>query len=219
MPSVVSAIRDRKPSTLSHAGTSVPRPGIPIKTTYTSNAVPIPPSFLTIQAPDAAPITITPIDFSSTPLPEYTGCYAVILENVLSPSECRALISLAEASVPVTHHDGEPSDPWQPALVNVGFGMEVLQPEYRKSDRIIWDQQVVVDRLWERIKGADCVGAEEMRARLEVVEDDVEILGRSRWSGKQRWEFRRVNDRMRFLKYGPGDFFRREFAYPPPFLG
>lgn len=199
-----------KKSTPSTAGVGALRPGVPIKTTYTSQPVPIPPSFLTAQPPDASPTTITQIDFSATPLPEYAGCYAVILDNVLSPSECRTLLLLAEASVPVTQTDGEPSDLWQPALLNMGFGFEVLDPKHRNSDRIIWDEQTVVDRLWERIKGAECAGAEDLRAKLEVVEDDVEILGRSRRGGRQRWGFRRVNDRMRFLRYGPGGFFRRE---------
>lgn len=221
MQSALSAIRGGKKrtpppkqQTPSPAGNSMPRPGIPFKTTYTSQEVPIPSTFLTTQPPDASPITVNKIDFSACPLPEYGRCYAVILDNVLSPSESRTLLSLAEASVPTTPSEGKPSNPWQPALVNMGFGFEVLQPDYRNSDRIIWDQQVIVNRLWERIKGADCPGAEDLRARLEVVEDDVEILGRSRSGRKTRWEFRRVNDRLRFLKYVPGGFFRRKL-HPP----
>lgn len=188
------------------SSTKTPLPGVPVKTTYGSNPVPIPDNFLTTPPPDAAPITLSPIDFSTTVLPEYSGCYAVVLDNVLSPSECATLLSLAEASVPATAY-GQPSDPWQPALVNIGMGFEVLHPEYRNSDRIIWDQQVIVDRLWDRI-----VTADGLRDKLMAVQDDVDILGPNRKGGVQRWEFVRVNERMRFLRYGAGQFFRREFC-------
>lgn len=179
-------------------------PGKAIKTNYASNDVSIPDDFLTTTPSDAQPLIIEQIDFSTTILPEYAGCYAVVLDNVISLSECETLIQLAEASVPVSER-GE-HDAWQPALVNIGGGFEVLSPEYRNSDRIIWDKQAVVDRLWER-----CLAAPGLKDKLAVVEQDVVVLGPSRSGRVQRWEFRRLNDRMRFLKYGSGQFFRREY--------
>jgi hypothetical protein len=185
------------------------KPDTPVKTSYESNPVAIPDDFLTTTPPDAQPLTFTQIDFSQTVLPEYSGCYAVILDNVISQSECDQLIKLAEASVPVSERGGE--DAWQPALVNIGGGFEILSPEYRNSDRIIWDRQEIVDRLWER-----CLAAPGLKEKLGVVERDVVVLGPSRSGRVQRWEFRRLNDRMRFLKYGKGQFFRREFDTPFP---
>ncbi|KAB5554596.1 oxidoreductase domain-containing protein [Coniochaeta sp. 2T2.1] len=183
------------------------KPGKPIQTNYASNPVPIPDTFLTTPPPDAAPLTISQIDFAASVLPEYAGCHAIVLDNVLSPSECRTLLDLAEASVPGAEENGE--DPWRPALVNVGGGYEVLQPEYRNSDRIIWDRQVVVDRLWER-----CLAAPGLKEKLGVVEQDVVVLAPSRSGRAQRWEFRRLNDRMRFLRYGKGQFFRTHCDAP-----
>lgn len=177
----------------------------PIKTSYASNEVSIPDSFLTTTPSDAQPLTLSQIDFYTTVLPEYAGHYAVVLENVLSRSECETLLKLAEASVPASER-GE-KDAWQPALVNIGGGFELLSPEYRNSDRIIWDQQTIVDRLWER-----CVAAPGLKEKLGVVEQDVVVLGSSRSGREQRWEFRRLNERMRFLKYGSGQFFRGELA-------
>jgi hypothetical protein len=196
----------KKPSKAHPSGIE---PGKAFKTNYASNDVPIPADFLTTAPSDAQPLTIEQIDFSGTVLPEYAGCYAVVLDNVISPSECETLVKLAEASVPVSER-GE-KDEWQPALVNIGAGFEVLSPEYRNSDRIIWDQQTVVDRLWER-----CVAAPGLKEKLDVVEQDVVVLGPSRSGRVQRWEFRRLNDRMRFLRYGKGQFFKRELHYSRP---
>ncbi len=177
----------------------------PVKTSYPSRAVPIPTDFLTTTPSDAQPVTVAPIDWSKTVLPEFGACYAVVLDNVLSPSECAELLRLAEASVPAGQR-GPDGSAWQPAMVNVGGGFEMLAADYRNSDRIVWDQQEVANRLWAR-----CLLADGLRERLSVIEDDIVVLGPERKEGnKRRWEFRRLNERMRFLKYTPGQFFRRE---------
>lgn len=167
---------------------------LPRQVKYTSSDVVIPDSFLT--TPPAAPITSHHIDFASSPLPQYEGHTALILDNVLSPQECRELLSLAEASVPRP----EGSSAWRPALVNLGAGWEAPAPGYRESDRIIWDQQTIVDRLWER-----CAQAEGLRELLAVIPPDPYMRG-----GK--WKFSRFNERMRYLKYTPGQYFKRKPA-------
>ncbi|KAH6641697.1 hypothetical protein F5144DRAFT_144728 [Chaetomium tenue] len=189
-----------------------PKRNTPIKTNYTSTAVPLPPTFLTTPSPDSLPITATPIPWPSTPLPEYTGLYATVLDNVLSPSECATLLALAEASVPPAGQPGGElrngdDDPWGPALVNIGGGFELLQEGYRNGDRIVWDCQEVVDRVWRR-----CLGVEGVAERFEGVgAEERDLVGPvregSRWEGG-RWVFLRVNERMRFLRYGKGGFFR-----------
>lgn len=168
----------------------------PIQTSYTHNLVPVPPSFLTTPPPK--PITSRPIDWSSTPLPEYAGSVALVLEDVLSPAECAQLLSLAEASVPRDPDSSGETSAWRPALVSLGPGWEAPAPGYRESDRIIWDQQTVVDRLWDR-----CAQAEGLRELLAEVEPYHKLRG-----GK--WKFRRPNERMRFLKYSPGQYFKRK---------
>lgn len=195
---------------------SPPKHHTPIQTNYTSNPIPLPPTFLTTPPPDARPITCTPIPWPTTPLPEYTNLYATVLDHVLSPSECATLLSLAEASVPAAGQPGGElrggaDEPWGPALVNVGGGFEVLQEGYRNGERIVWDCQEVVDRVWKR-----CVegGGEGLRGRFaEVRAGERDLVGAvregSRWEGG-RWVFLRVNERMRFLRYGKGGFFRRE---------
>lgn len=173
---------------------------------YTSKPVPIPDSFLTTSPPDAQPISARLIDFAHSPLPQFKDHYAVILDNVLSPSECEQLISLAEQSV--KEPDPATDDCWKPALVNVGAGREVLHAEYRNSDRIIWDNAVVTERLMQR-----CLQAEGVRERLSIVggEKCNTMLGRFGVDRKERWRLVTFNERMRFLRYTKGQFFRRKF--------
>ncbi|KAK5632167.1 hypothetical protein RRF57_007881 [Xylaria bambusicola] len=171
----------------------------PVKTVYRSNDVAIPDDFLTSDPADAQPITHTPIDFKDSVLPEFTGCYAVVLDNVLSPSECAQLVQLAEASV--MDEDKQDGSPWRPALVNIGGGYEVEVPDYRKSSRIIWDNQKIVDRLWARMAALP-----EIREELSSVPG----LNMDPWGTTERvnHDFYRVNKRLRFLKYTPGEFFK-----------
>ncbi|KAJ4396534.1 hypothetical protein N0V93_000754 [Gnomoniopsis smithogilvyi] len=180
---------------------------------YISNDVPIPQDFLSVTSPpvDAEPITLAPIDWTKTVLPEYEGRYAVVLDNVVSPSECQEFIKLAESSVDMSRVAEGIQNPWRPAMVAAGSGYEVLDSKYRNSDRIVWDQQEVVDRLWMRCLQGD-VGR-TLLEKLEVLDNDEKVVGITRkgrdWKVEdQRWEMRRLNKRMRFLKYGPGQFFR-----------
>ncbi|KAM0358831.1 hypothetical protein ACHAPY_004348 [Fusarium culmorum] len=164
---------------------------MPQKIEYKSNDIPIPDSFLT--SPSETPITSHQIDFANSPLPQYDGHTALVLDNVISPDECLELLSLAEASVP---RDEENQSAWKPALVSGGDGYEARAPGYRESDRIIWDQQTIVDRLWER-----CLQADGLRGLLAVVPHEP-------WMKGGKWVFSRLNDRMRFLKYSPGQYFK-----------
>lgn len=188
----------------------------PVKTTYESNEVAIPEAFLRADPPDAQPITMSRIDFEQTALPQYKKNYAVVLDHVLSPSECTQLIALAESSV--REEDRQPeesggSSAWKPALVNVGAGHEALLTEYRNSDRIIWDTQEVVDRLWARLDAQ----VPELRAQIGTFANGA-FMGAFRPRKKKGavderpntifWDFERVNRRLRFLRYGPGQFFR-----------
>ncbi|KAI1874060.1 uncharacterized protein JN550_002639 [Neoarthrinium moseri] len=177
--------------------------GDPVQTSYSSAHVEIPADYLTTEPQDAKPITYQPIDFKDSVLPEYDGGYAVVLDNVLSPTECAKLIKLAESSV-LDKDKGEDGNPWRPALVNVGMGHEVLAADYRNSDRIIWDQQDIVDRLWARMETVP-----EIKQRLARFNED-DLLGGRKQNGKpgMNWDFYRINKRMRFLKYGGGQFFR-----------
>lgn len=179
-----------------------------VQTSYTSLPVDIPKDFLA-PLPDPSVIKVERIDFEDSPLPEYKKLYAVVLDNVLSREECGALIRMTELSAGA-HREGVevPNNGWKPAMVNVGVGLECLATDYRNSDRIIWDERVLAQRLWERVLQGE--GIKEYLSRLEGEEyfpalDTIE----SRRDGKI-WVATEqgLNERLRFLKYGAGQFFQ-----------
>lgn len=131
------------------------------------------------------------IDFRQTSLPEYDGLYAVVLDNVLTRAECQALIDLAESQT---------SGQWARAMVNAEFGQDKLYPDYRKSGRIMWDSEEMVARIWKR--------CEPLVPEISSLEDRAAITGPNPVRLGEVWQMNRLNERMRFLKYENGEFFR-----------
>jgi hypothetical protein len=182
---------------------------IPVtKTSYTSHPVEIPEDFLA-PLPDPSVIAVEKIDFEKTPLPEYKKFYAVILDNVLSQKECDTLIHMTELSAGA-HREGVevPNNGWTPAKVNAGVGYEFINTDYRNSDRIIWDSKVLAERLWGRV-----LQGKGMKEYLSVLdgEEYFPVLGYTKHKKDGRiWEAttQGVNERLRFLKYGAGQFFK-----------
>ncbi|KAG8832053.1 hypothetical protein FRC17_002116 [Serendipita sp. 399] len=186
-----------------------------MQTSYTSEDVDVNPDFLLATPHDAKPILTYPIVFKDSLLPEYDGYYAVVLDNVLSPSECAQLIKYAEMSSGMTDaqevngdaiSDERKKKGWIPALVNLGDGKEARLTYYRDSDRIIWDNQELVDRLWDRcLNGGD---ENVIRDKLQTLANDPLVQGNWEFKRGHRWRMKRLNERMRFLKYGKGQFFK-----------
>lgn len=226
--------RETKPDPRSDLAKELDIPeGKVLRAEYFSKDVALPPNFLSLASPpaDAQPaVALAPIRWAAdTALPENEGRFAVVLDHVVSPSECRALLRLAEASVDLSRTnafwgttggggggvEGAPGACWRPAMVNAGAGLEVLDSYYRNSERLVWDCQDVADRLWARCLQGEA--GEVLRRRLEVLDGarDEGIVGAAKraklWNlAPQRWEMRGLNRRMRFLKYRKGQFFRRE---------
>jgi hypothetical protein len=150
----------------------------------------LPSDFLTGPAPSPK---ANPILFEDTPLPEYRGLYAIVLDGILSPEECRALVAAAEVQ-----NGGK----WERALVNVGGGRQKMIEGVRKCSRIIWDEQEIVNRIWAR--------CEPLVPELKTLRHWRKVTGSSRM--KTDWQLTRLNERMRLLKYTSGEYFRRESA-------
>ena len=103
-------------------------------------------------------------ELQSLPVP---CCWAVT--NVLTPSECRAVIERAEAQG------------FEPALLNVGGGQQILATDIRNSDRTIIDDEKFAQMLFERIRPFLPKQSSSLMAGL--------------------------NERMRILRYQPGHVF------------
>lgn len=120
MATILQKVRNK-----AKAENSIMNPQI-VRTAYTSRPVAIPDTFLAPVA-DPSSIEVNQIDFANTMLPEYKGLYAVVLDNVLSASECEQLNHMAEQSA--GGHDPENSsvlnNGWQVAMVNAGRDHEL----------------------------------------------------------------------------------------------
>merc|ERR1719473_1763583 len=75
---------------------------------------------------------------------------------------------------------------FEPALLNVGA--QVLRTDVRKSGRCIVDDPRAAAELWRRLQHA-------VPQELQVVK------------GGDTWEAVGLNERLRILKYTPGDYF------------
>jgi hypothetical protein len=95
-------------------------------------------------------------DFSDTPLAnDYKGYYFKVLDNVYTPAECAALISLAESN-------GE----WENAAIASPTG-DVIEPDFRNSGRILRFDHKTADEIYQRL--------------LPFIQELVEIRPGGKW--------------------------------------
>jgi len=141
-----------------------------------------------------ADITKTDVDFKKTDIPEFDGLYATVLDNCFTEAECNALVSMAEAQTNGT---------WEQAMINVGGGRQELMTDSRDCGRISWDDKEIVQSIWDRV--ANFV------PEIQSLSNVPKITGMGPMKREETWRMLRPNERMRFLKYGEGQYFRRKF--------
>jgi hypothetical protein len=123
------------------------------------------------------------IDFSKTQLPEYSGLFALLIHNLLTPTECNDLLNAAQSTAS-----------WEQAMVNVGDGRQVLATEARNCDRLILDDKVLAKRLLDRI-------LPHLSPEVVTLENKPRITGNGPSKRKEVLRITRLNERLRFLKY------------------
>ncbi|KAF8880308.1 hypothetical protein BD779DRAFT_1549538 [Infundibulicybe gibba] len=140
-------------------------------------------------------MSVPPIfDFSATPLAkDYTGCYIKVIDNVFTPQECADLIALAESD-----------SKWEQAAVHYGLGPDqnYVDTEYRNSERILRFDHQAAEKMFQRL--------------LPLVPELVQVKPHDTWEAifgppgkvKGTWKLHGLNERLSFLRYGPGNYFR-----------
>ncbi|KAG9243525.1 oxidoreductase [Calycina marina] len=89
-------------------------------------------------------------------------------------------------------------------LANIGAGYDLLQPDDRNSDRIIWDSQEIVDIVYARIENIS-----DVKEELSSLNDENFLLEKRKSNRPGgNWDFRLVNKRLGFLRYQGGQFLR-----------
>ncbi len=131
---------------------------------------------------------------TTTPVPEYDKHFALLITDLLTPLECGQLLQLACAST-------TPAHTWSRAEVNIGHGEQMLIPDARNCGRIIWDSHPIAQRLLDRIRP-------HLPAEIVTVRGNARITGHGPVKRGETWRVSRLNERLRFLRYRPGMFFR-----------
>jgi hypothetical protein len=149
----------------------------------------LPEGFLSGPAPN---LTREDIDFKKSGiLTAYDGLWAVVLDGVMTEEECDTLIAAAEST---THGK------WERALVNIGGGRQAMYEDTRKCGRIIWDDREIVAKLWARIEAAV--------PEIHELKNWLNVTGNGPARRDETWKLTRLNERMRFLKYVGGEYFK-----------
>ncbi|KAJ7594916.1 oxidoreductase domain-containing protein [Mycena floridula] len=141
-------------------------------------------------------ISIQRIDFAAFNLPEYKSCYAWIMDGLFTDEELSRYLAAGEASAE-----------WTSAKVNVA-DYAFLDTSYRKGERIILD---------------DVNLSKEIFTRIRPYLHDIEEIQVGEWTEEHgqrqvKKKMVRMNERLRFLRYHPGDFFQahEDWSYTTP---
>jgi len=132
------------------------------------------------------------IDFSKTSLPEYSNSFALLIHNILTPAECNHLL---EAAMSTTDNQ------WEQAMINIGGGRQRIETDIRNCGRIIWDDTTLAKQLLDRIRPL-------LPAEIVTLKQRADITGNGPVKRKETWRISRLNERLRFLKYTHGMYFR-----------
>ncbi|RHY86600.1 hypothetical protein DYB37_006138 [Aphanomyces astaci] len=90
------------------------------------------------------------------------------------------VLSSGECNALIRHSE---ASGYEPALLNVGYGRHVLRPDVRNNDRCIIDDVATASIVWDRV-----------RPHLPSTFQGKPVVG--------------VNERLRFLRYYPGQEFK-----------
>ncbi|KFY22354.1 hypothetical protein V491_02828 [Pseudogymnoascus sp. VKM F-3775] len=149
----------------------------------------IPSNFLVEPAKD---IKLTRICFENTDLADLSGCWAWVLDSVLSPEECALLVSVSRRRF---------DNAWDRVLSNEDEHWDQVEELTRMCDRAFWDLKPIWERIWKRI--------EDHVPEVKVLRDVPLVTGlgeRKGDEGKMVWSLTGPNERARFIKYTGGEF-------------
>jgi len=111
--------------------------------------------------------------------PEFDGKdrrLAFVIEEAFSKEECKEMIDWTEKYLK-----------YEPALLNVGYGIQVLATDSRNHERTMYDSKEMVKVMFDRIKDY--------------------LPQKFGFHGEHDREIRCLNERLRFLKYQKGGYF------------
>lgn len=160
-------------------------------------------TFLTPEAPPNA--SVHRIDFATTnpPIPAYANSFAAVIDNIITEAECNELIRLAEVSTlpdGTTHGTAKAAPTWKRAMINMGNGKQALATDTRNCGRIMLDSTILADKLLNRLL--------PFLRDLGIDRIDNQPLVTGLAGRGKTYNLTRLNERLRFLRYEGGEYFR-----------
>lgn len=145
-----------------------------------------------LEGPAPPTCTSKPIDFVKAGLPGYSSLFALTIHDLLTPEECASFLTAASATT---------DNKFEQAMINIGGGRQMLVVEARNCGRIIWDTHVMAKRLLDRIMP-------HLPKEMVTLDQNARVTGNGPTMRKEVWRISRLNERLRFLKYTSGMYFR-----------
>ncbi|KAI1410077.1 hypothetical protein F5Y13DRAFT_202478 [Hypoxylon sp. FL1857] len=145
-----------------------------------------------LRGPTSTSIKAHIIDFNETNVKDYAGYFAMTIDNVLTKKECSDLL---------TFIDPVGTGAWPVAMVTAYNGTQILDPASRFCERIFYTSQAIANRLLERI-------LPHIPPEVVTLKNAADITGQFPVTRKETWRLCRLRDESRFLKYGPGHYFK-----------
>lgn len=165
----------------------------------------LPTNFLEDTVPN---LTASRVHFEPNTTPESREPYISIVDNVLTLDECSTLIDAIRARSETA---------WETIVGNDNGDGQGFLTDNRKCRRIMWDSPELAAKVWNRM---NCAVPEVQRLSQwpEVTGPPESMSGGGE---REVWRMVRLNERMRFMRYSRGEFFKRSFFpiffFPPPF--
>ncbi|KAJ7053272.1 hypothetical protein C8F01DRAFT_1330000 [Mycena amicta] len=143
---------------------------------------------LVSEHPDTDPHNVPtgPIDFATAGLPEYSHYYAIVLDSLFSKHEVTAVLAAAEGF-----------SPWDVAQINRAE-TAITNISYRNGQRIIYDSAELSQSIFDKV-----------RPELKDIEEIEEVGYADGLKVLQKWRMVGLNERLRFLRYPVGGFFKK----------
>lgn len=134
------------------------------------------------------PVRSNRIDFPTYNLPEYANRTAFVIDNLFTLDDCTRLLAAAESK-----------SGWVPAELNAGGDGEYSGTSYRGGGRILHDDEELAQWILDKLQ--------PYLSEIEIIEG-ARHHGRRGSGAKLNAHLLRLNERLRFLRYGPGEFFQ-----------
>lgn len=150
------------------------------------------PLLESLRRPSPSTCRAEPVDFKALGFSEHEGAFALLIHDLLTPEECDEIRHAAESVA---------QGRWDAALINAG-GQMVMASGIRHCDRIMWDNPELAKALLARLRPHIPTNIQTLESSPQITSDDPV------WSSGT-WRISRLNDRLRFLRYRPGMYFRQ----------